>query len=166
MRYIINQKYFTFRDSFNITDDRGRPVYNVTSKLISVSKEFRLNAMNGQEILYMKRKIRLGFPKFNVFIDGTRHILTIHKKYRAFGVKVEVKSDAPAFGDCMVRGNAFNWDFHMIRDCDGAEVATISKKVLKIADSYAIDIAPSEKNHDYLVLAIAIVLDYLCHPKH
>ncbi|MFA5449884.1 MAG: hypothetical protein WC292_05550, partial [Clostridia bacterium] len=60
-----------------------------------------------------------------------------------------------AFGDFKVKGNVFAWDFNFFRD--NVAAMTISKKILRIADSYAVDVAQGE--NDAFMLALAVIVD-------
>lgn len=169
MRYLIKQKYFALNDTFNITDDNGRAAYKVNSKLVSVPKKFTLGMPDGREMLLIRKKIRLGFTKFEVFwIQGgeNKKVATIHRKFKCFGSKVELLTEIPELGNCTLTGSITSWSFNLVRDEDSALLASISKKWIKIADTYAVDVAEVASKYDYLVLALAICVDYMFHPKH
>lgn len=161
MRFLIQQKYFSIRDGFYITDEAGRNAYFVQGKFFSLGKQLTMYDSANREVLFIKQKLFRLLANFNVF-QGEQLIANIKRKLPLILFKrYKVKSDV--LGDLTIKGNIVAWNFSIL-DSANREVGRVSKKVLKIRDTYTIDIF--DKNLESIILALTIVLDAAHHRKH
>jgi|AGTN01.1.fsa_nt_gi Uncharacterized conserved protein len=158
MRYLVKQKYFAIKDRYTIFDDRNNPRFEVQGKFFNVPKRFRLTDMQGRELLNIKQKLFHLFPRYKIY-QGEREIASYKGKFRLFGKKAVL--DIPG-QNIVMKGNILQWDFSFTRG--GNQVGLISKHILKIADTYSIDIAG--ENDALYILAAAIIVDASYHRKH
>lgn len=156
-RYLIRQKFFKIADHFDIKDDRGYVRFTVKSKIFTIGKKFWIYSPSGQEIFYIKQRLFRLLPRYDLYNNGN-FVGKIKGKFRLFVKRLKVTSD---YGDYTIKGNVLAWDFKILDENDNIAGA-ISKSILKIADTYTVDAYAN----DALILAIAIVLDRLYHPKH
>lgn len=158
MRYILKQRFFTFKDTYAIMDDKGYDHYHVRSKFFTIGKKFWISTPAGQEIFFLKQKLFHFFPHYNIIANG-EVVAKAKVSPRLFKKCLKVSSDV--YGDYIIKGDIFGWDFNFNKD--DTVVAMTSKKIMQIADSYTIDISPSEK--DYFILALAVLLDAAFRPS-
>lgn len=151
MRYLLRQRFFAFADSYNIEDANGRPRFMVKGKFFTIGKKFWICQLNGQEIFYIKQRLFRFFPTFSIY-QGDNEIGKFKGKFALFVKRAKITSQ---YGDFKVKGNVFAWDFNV--ENDGNAVMSISKKILRIADSYTVDIA--EGVPDAFMLAVAVMID-------
>ena len=64
--------------------------------------------------------------------------------------------DIPGGKDLEVQGNIVDHEYRI------GNVAEVSKKWFRIADSYGIEVAPGQ--NDALILAVAVIIDTMSHP--
>lgn len=161
MRFLIQQKYFSIRDGFYIKDESGRDTYYVQGKFFSLGKQLTMYDGANREVLFIKQKLFRLMATFDVF-EGNREVAKIKRKLPLiFAKRYKVTSDV--FGDLTIKGNVFAWNFSII-DSQGREVGRVSKKVLKVRDTYAIDVF--DRNLETIILALTIILDAVHHRKH
>ena len=160
MRYILRQKYFTIRDGFTVTNEYGQGVFRVEGKLISLGKKFRLYDMGGRELFYIKQRLFRWFKRYD-FIQNGERVALIKRKPAIFCKRFKIKTDD---GEILrVKGAWHSFSFHIVDENDN-ELAYISKKVLKIADTYTVDV--QDQRRTPLIMAIAIVMDAIYHRRH
>lgn len=158
MRFLMKQKYFSMRDRYTITDESGRGWYQVEGKFFSIGKKLHMYDMSGREIFYIKQRLFRWFPTFD-FMAGDQRVARVRGKFSIFTKRLALMTDQ---GDYKIRGSVLSWDFDISRDDKHA--AHISKHVLKIADTYTLDVAPGESNE--LMVATALVMDTIYHRHH
>ena len=64
------------------------------------------------------------------------------------------------FREFALKGNVVDHEYTM--ETDGARVAEVSKRWLRVADSYGVEVSPGQ--NPALVLAIVAVIDQMAHP--
>ncbi len=167
-RYQIRQKYFALNDSFDITDTSGNARYICNSKMISIPKKFWLETVSGNPLYYVRKKLMywLGYPVFKIYKGEDKSgglLATVKVAYAFVGKKIKVKSET--FGDMVIIGRiGNNWTFYVHKgDKKGEIIATIHKRIFKVADTYDIDITEGK---DSFILTLAVILDFLYHKNH
>lgn len=160
MRLLINQKYFALKDRFTVTYDNGQPAYAVEGKFISIGKKFYIDNPSGQEIFYIKQRLFRLLARFDIIQnDNTVGIFKV--KFSLFVKRLKLISET--FGNIKVKGNVLGWTFRFYDENDN-QIAETSKKVLKIADTYTVDIF--DNRYADIIAALSIIIDTLYHRKH
>ncbi len=162
-QYKIRQKYFALNDKFEITDASGNPRYYCRSRLISIPKKFWLENANEKPLYFVRRSVFNwpGFPKFKVYKGDSKKgglVAKVKVKFKFFGRKLKVTSED--LGNYVIKG--YNWIFKVENE-DKEEVAKIQKRILKIADTYDIDVYNMK---DSFAVVIGVILDYLYHKSN
>lgn len=157
MRFIVRQKFFSIRDGFYIKDEAGRDMYHVQGKLFSLGKKLYLRDLAGNELFIKQRLFRLR-ARYDFLINDEVVAVVKRRWFPLFLKRYKVESDV--FGDLKIKGNIMAWSFS-IDTKDGHSLATVSKKILHINDTYAVDIF--DKRFEMLGLGIAVMLDAVHH---
>lgn len=156
-RYLLRQKFFKLTDHFDIKDDSGRVRFVVRGKFFTIGKKLWIDSPNGQELLFVKQRLFSMLARFDLY-QGENYVGKIKRRLSIFTKRLKIES---SFGNFKVKGNVFAWDFKITDESDNL-VANISKSILKIADTYTVD----AYSNDLLVMAVAVTLDSIFHPKH
>lgn len=88
MRYYIRQRFFSWTDSFDITDEEGYAVYNVRADLLALSHVLRVFDDQDQEVGLVREKLFHFLPTFEVELDGDlvavirKEFSFLHPRYR------------------------------------------------------------------------------------
>lgn len=161
MRFVIQQKYFSIRDGFYIRDEAGRDAYYVRGKIFTFGKQLSLADSSGREIIFIKQRLFRLLATYDILQNGEK-IARIKRRFPGLFIK-RYKIISDTLGDMKIKGNIVAWNFSVI-DGNGQTVATISKKILRIRDTYSVDIY--DRRLEPILLGIATILDAAHHRKH
>lgn len=159
--YLIKQKIINlWRSSFYIKDEQDANSFLVKSDAHLL---FRLTIydMEDHPLLKIKKRYFRILPRFDVCTPDGELLFKVKSRFSVFTKKLKIKSKNPEFDGLKVRGNIFAWEFDVNKGQN--IVARISKKILRIADSYCVAIADEANTVNYL--ALAIVIDCIHHKK-
>ena len=164
MRLVVNQKYWSVADKFNIADEAGRPWFQVEGQIFSIGKKLWLKDMEGNEIFFLKQKVFSFVNKWEIQRGG-QIIGTFTSKFFHMPFVRTYKLEGE-FGKFKIKGSSFGYNFRIFDMNNGdTQVGTISKKILKIADTYVIDIV-DEITDPAIAVTGALIVDALHHKKH
>ena len=158
MRYMMRERILSWGDDFTIKDADGRDVYVIDGKVFSFGDKLSFKDMAGNEVALIDQKLLSLGPQYEI-IRGGKTVAVVKKHLFTF-FRTRFTVDVPGPDDLDARGNFLDHEYAFERA--GREVARVSKKWFKLADTYAIDIDDGED--DVLILASAVVIDLVSHP--
>ncbi len=158
MRFVVQQKFFSIRDGFHITNEMGQDVYFVQGKIFTLGKQFTMYDSSNREVLFIKQRLFRLFATYDVY-QGGNAVARIKRKFPLILAK-RYKVTSDTFGSLRIKGNVFAFNFAIVDD-QNREVARVSKKLLKIRDTYTIDVY--DDNLEEIVLALTIIIDAVHH---
>lgn len=158
MRYLVRQRIFSFNDSFNITDEYERPVFQVEGKIFSIGNKLNIYDMSENKRVYIEQKVFRFLPEYEIY-EADRLVAKVKKQLTFFKPKLDIESE---YGSFQVEGDVFSYSFSILRD--EKLIATVSKKFISFSDTYAVEVAEGEK--DDFVLALVIVIDQVLHDNN
>ncbi len=145
MKLIFKQRFFSWFDSYDIYDEAGRTVYSVEGKLSWGHKLHILNA-GGEHIATVLQKVFTFLPQFEMY-QGDNYIGCITKEFTFFRPKFNLDYDGWS-----VDGDFMEWEYSILGP-DGRTVATVSKELFRMTDTYVIDVAdPADALHALMVV--------------
>ncbi len=153
MRYVIREKFFHIGEDSQITDESGRPVYEVDGKVLSLHNTLVVRDMNGQEVATIKRQLISLTPTYTIDRPGVGEAQVRKHFINLLGDHYTI--DIPGPHDLEMDGNLLDHEYRVKRD--GAVVATVSKRWISLTDTYGVETAPGED--DALILASVLALD-------
>lgn len=159
MRYVIKQKALALSDMFRIFDDQQQPVYQIKGKILTMGEKLSFQDMEGHELAHINQKLLSFKPKYEIF-RGDSHFAWVIKEFSLLNSKFTL--DVPGDDDYKIEGNF--WEYEYVFTRSGEVVATVSKKLLALADAYDVDVAEGEDS--IAILATVIVVDMICHHAH
>ena len=148
MKLIFKQRFFSWLDSYDVTDEAGNIIYTVRGE-IAWGHLLRIYDAAGDEVGSVKERILTFLPKFEMYLKDN-YLGSINKELSFFKPKFNI--------DCKgwrVEGDWFEWDYDIL-DGSGRRVATVSKELWKWTDTYVIDVVNGEDALCALMLVIAI----------
>ena len=149
MRLLFRQRMFSWFDSYDIYDENGNTVYVVKGQF---SWGHLLNIYDAYEnkLGCVKQQVLTFLPKFEIY-EREQYLGCISKVFTFFKPKYNID-----FNGWQVEGNWLEWDYTILRS-DGGVVATISKELLHMTDTYVLDIQnPKDALH---VLMFVLAMD-------
>jgi uncharacterized protein YxjI len=132
MRLLFRQKIFSWFDSFDIFDEAGNTVYTVKGQL-SWGHCLKIFDSTGSYVGMVKQRVITFLPTFDIYM-GDNLIGSIKKEFSLLRPKYDID-----FNGWHVDGSLLEWDY-TIRDTLGSRIATISKELLHMSDTYTIDV--------------------------
>lgn len=153
MRYVIREKFFHLGEDSQITDESGRPIYEVDGKILSLHNTLVVRDMQGHEVATIKRQLIALTPTYTIDRPGVGEAQVRKHFINLLGDHYTI--DIPGPHDLEMDGNLLDHEYRVVRD--GAVVATVSKRWIALTDTYGIETAPGED--DALILASVLALD-------
>jgi uncharacterized protein YxjI len=151
--YVIRERFFHFGDDFDITDETGRRVFEVDGKVLTLRNRLVLRDPSGRQVAQVARKLVALRPSYEIS-TGREHAAVVRKSFfTPFRDRFTI--DIPGPDDLEMVGSLLDHEYTVRQ---GAQtVATVSKRLLRIRDTYAVDIAPDQD--DLLILAAVLAVD-------
>ena len=149
MKLMFKQRLFSWLDSYDIFDEAGNTVYTVKGEL-SWGKCLHVYGSNGGYLGTVKQKLQLfGRPRFEIYI-GHDYAGIISKRITFFRPELDIE-----YLGWHVTGDFFEVDYQ-ISSADGDHIATITKEVFRLTDTYCIEIDNPDFALNVLMLVLAI----------
>jgi uncharacterized protein YxjI len=156
----MREKMFSIGDDSWIENDSGDKVFRVNGKALRMRRTLKLEDLDGNELCKIQeRKLRVRDTMEIESPDGKR--MGLIQKALITPLRERFEVEVPDQPELKVRGNIFDHEYKVKRD--GEQIAEVSKKWLRMRDTYGIEIAPGED--DVLILAVAIALDAMEHDR-
>ena len=153
MRYVIREKFLHLGEDSQITDESGRPVYEVDGKVLSLHNTLVMRDMSGQEVATVKRHLIALTPTYAIERPGQGETEVRKHFINLLGDHYTI--DVPGPDDLEIDGNLFEHEYRVMRG--GSVIATVSKRWIALTDTYGIDITPGQD--DVTILASVLALD-------
>jgi uncharacterized protein YxjI len=158
VRYMMRERILSWGDDFTIKDADGHDVYYVDGKVLSFGDKLSFKDRHGTELAVVDQKLLSIGPQYEIIRGGKTVAVVKRQLLTLFRARFTV--DVPGPDDLHARGDFLDHEYVFERG--GREVARVSKKWFRLADTYAVDI--DEGEDDVLILAAAVVIDLVSHP--
>src|SRR5215207_9272702 len=157
-RYKIRQKLVSIGDDFWIENQEGTRVYKVDGKALRLRKTLIFEDMNGNKLCQIQER---WLPiKETMVIDGPDgEQIAVVKKALIAPLRDRWSVNVKNGPDLDVQGNILDHEYTIKEGWN--KIAEVSKKWLKLTDTYGVDIDPGQ--NDVLILAIAVAIDMMVH---
>lgn len=159
MRYIMQQRLFSFRDRYVIRDEAGEDRFFAEGALLSWGDRLTLCDRSGSELIAIRQKLLSWGPTYEIHRHG--ELAAVLKKDQFTLFRCRFTLDVPGPHDLEAAGELFHHEYRFERITTSRTAAVISKKWFSLADTYGVEIA--EEEDDVLLLAASIVIDLACH---
>ncbi|HET8755427.1 MAG TPA: LURP-one-related family protein [Solirubrobacteraceae bacterium] len=156
-RYQLREKLFAIGDDFWIETDDGQRAYKVNGKALRLRSTFVLENPAGDELLKIQEK-KLSIRDTMRIERGDVTVATV-KKALVSPLRDRFTVELENGGELKVKGNILDHEYEIERD--GTKIAEVSKRWLRVRDTYGIEVAEGE--NDALILATTVCLDEMAH---
>jgi len=157
-RYKIRQNLISIGDDFWIENAEGQKIFKVDGKVFRIRKTLVFEDAQGKKLAQIQERL-LTIKDTMVVEDANGDQMAVIKKALISPLRdrwsVKVKNGP----DLDVQGNFLDHEYTIKQGRD--RVAEVSKKWLKITDTYGVDIEPGQ--NDILILSIAVAIDMMAH---
>jgi uncharacterized protein YxjI len=152
--YAMREKMFAIGDDFWIEKD-GEKAFKVDGKALRIRDTFVLESPEGEELFTIQEKKLSVRDKMEIERDG-KTVATI-KKALVSPLRDRYSIDVEDGEDMQVKGNIVDHEFEFERG--GHKVAEVSKRWLRVRDTYGVEIQPGQD--DALILACTVCIDQM-----
>jgi uncharacterized protein YxjI len=158
-RYQMRQRMISIGDDYVIENDRGENVFRLDGKALRVRKTIVFEDIDGRELCKIQERMLRVKDSMEIEDPGGRRMALVQKAMIT-PVRERWTVDVDGGPDLLVQGNIVDHEY-TIED-DGRRVAEVSKRWLRVRDTYGVEVAPGE--NDILILATTAVIDTMAHP--
>lgn len=148
MKLLFKQRFFSWFDSYDIYDESGNTVYVVKGQLFW-GHCLKIFDRYGSEIGTVKERVLTLLPKFEIY-EKNNYIGCISKEFTFIKQKYNID-----FNGWHIDGSFMEWDYTIV-DSHGNKIAEISKELLRMTDTYVLDISKPEDALYVLMFVLAI----------
>ena len=152
-KYRMREKLFAIGDDFWVEDEAGERAFKVDGKALRIRKTLVLEDPSGAELYKIQEKKLHIRDTMEIERDG--HMVAKIKKALITPLRDRFAIEVEGGAELSAKGNIVDHEYEIERD--GKKVATVSKRWLRIRDTYGIEIAPGE--NDALILAATVCID-------
>lgn len=148
MKLLFKQRFFSWFDSYDIYNEAGDTVYVVKGKL-SWGHCLKIYDRDNNELGTVRERVFSFLPKFEMYL-GEEYIGCIKKHFTFFKPQFSI--------DCKgwtVDGSLFEWDYSIQNEL-GEDIATVSKELFHLTDTYVIELQNPADALEVLMLVLAI----------
>jgi uncharacterized protein YxjI len=153
----MREKLVAFGDDFWIEDADGERAFKVNGKALRVRKTLIVETPSGDELFTIRERKLSIRDKMTIERRGDVYA-TVHKALVS-PLRQRFKVELDGGGELTAHGNIVDHEYKIERD--GHTVAEISKRWLRVRDTYGIEIAQGED--EALVLAAVVCIDQMAH---
>jgi len=151
----VRERLFAFGDDFFVENGRGRRVYHVDGKALRVRDTLLFKDMQGQEHYKLQEKMARVRDTMTLYSADGGTAATI-KKALITPLRDRYTVDIPGQPGLETQGNILHHEYTV--EQGGRPVATISKKWVRIRDTYTIDVVPGTID-PLLAVAVTVAID-------
>ena len=148
MRLLFKQRFFSWFDSYDIYYEDGSVAYVVKGQL-SWGHCLKIYDPMGQELGTVQERVFTWMPKFEIYL-GTQYMGSISKEWSLFTPRYNID-----FNGWHIQGDWTEWDYSIFGP-QGHIVATVSKQLWNLTDTYVIDVACPDDSLCALMFVLAI----------
>ena len=148
MRMYFKQRFFSWLDSYDVYSEDGVTLFTVEGRL-SWGHCLHILDAAGNHIGTIQEKVFTFLPQFELYV-GEEYLGCIRKEFSFF--KPQFTLDC---NDWQVDGQWLEWDYSIDSPSRG-HIASITKDVFRMTDSYVIDVVDPEDALGALMVVLAI----------
>ncbi len=155
-RYTMREQMFSIGDDFFIQNGAGQRVFRIDGKALRIRSTLKFEDMQGREVAAIQE--RKAAIKDTMTIERNGQPYATIKKAMITPVREKFTLSIPG-GDIEIKGNIADHEYTFERN--GRNVAEVSKRWVRMRDTYTVDVHPGED--DVIILAAAVAIDNMEH---
>lgn len=157
-RFTMRQRIFTFGDDFFITNENNQRVIRVDGKIFRMRDTLNFEDMQGHILYVIKARMADIRETMDILHANGRKAAVVHNAWFS-PFRDKWKIDIPGGQDMSAVGGILQHEYSIKRG--GQVIAEVSKKWLRVADNYQVQL--DEPYDAPLILAITVVIDMMSH---
>ncbi len=154
MRYLVQERIFSFTNDFWIEDEAGQQVFFVDGRALSLRETFELRDASGQLCALIRKKVFALRDTMN--IEGPGGVLATVRPAMFSPFKHRYEIDLADGSTLEAAGNFRDKDWEILGP-GGRVAGRVSRQWFRIRDTYGVEVGPEDD--DALIIAIAVCID-------
>ena len=154
MRYLVQERIFSFTADFWIEDEDGNRVFFVDGKALSLRETFELKDAYGNLLIVIRKRFFAMRETMDIE-DGNGVIATVRPAFFS-PLRHRYNVDLADGSQLEAVGNFVDKDWELL-DGEARPSGRISRQWFRIRDTYGVEVEPGAD--DALVIAIAVCID-------
>lgn len=155
----MRQKLLSIGDDYWIQDNDGNRCFKVDGKALRVRDTLKFEDANGNELYKIQERMVRVRDTMEIEHAGGGNAATV-KKAMITPLRERWHVEVSGGPDMKIQGNIVDHEYTL--ESDGDKVAEVSKRWLRVADTYGVEVSPGQNVG--LILAIVAVVDQMAHP--
>lgn len=148
MRMVFRQRFLSLLDSYDVYAEDGSVLFRVEGRF-SWAHKVDIYDRSGRFVGTMKQRVFSWLPKFEIYV-GTLYRGCICREFSFLHPRYHYEANG-----WQVVGSLLEWDYRIV-DTQGRTVATVSKALFHLTDTYVIDTAKPEDALEVLMFVLAM----------
>jgi len=154
--YKMKERLIAIGDDYWIEGPDGEKAFKVNGKALRVRDTWTLEDRTGREVAKIREKKLSIRDSITIEFDGR----TATVKKAMVSIRDRYNVDVEGGEDLKVHGNIVDHEYEIEVD-DGPKVGEVSKKWLRLRDTYGVDVL--DPAYTVLVLALTVAVDAMSH---
>ncbi len=154
MRYLVQERIFSFTTDFWIEDEDGKRVFLVDGRALSLRETFELKDAHGNLLVLIKKKLFAMRDTMDIE-DGEGVLATVRPAFFS-PLRHRYEIDLADGERLVATGNFTDKDWELA-DSAGRVLGRISRQWFSVRDAYGVEVERGA--NDPLVIAIAVCID-------
>jgi uncharacterized protein YxjI len=157
--YQMRQRMFSIGDDYWIENGAGQRMFKVDGKALRIRSTLSIEDASGRELYKIQEKmVRI---RDTMDIEGPNGPIASVKKAMITPLRERFSVDLDSGGEWNIQGNITDHEYEI--SGPNGKVASVGKRWFRLTDTYGVEIEPGQD--DGLVLAVAVVVDQISHPR-
>lgn len=157
--YQMRQKLLSIGDDFWIEDNNGNRCFKIDGKALRVRNTLKFEDANGNELYKIQERMLRVRDTMEIENAGGGNAATV-KKAMITPLRERWHVEVSGGPDMKIQGNIVDHEYTL--EVDGNKVAEVSKRWMRVADTYGVEVSPGQ--NVALILACVAVVDQMAHP--
>lgn len=153
MRYLVQERLFSFTTDFWIEDEEGNQVFLVDGSGPFSREAFTLRDVNGNLLTFIRRKLFSWRETLQVEDEGGV-IAAVRAAFSLFRPRYEI--DLANGGQLAATGNFTGKDYEIV-GLDGLAYGYVSRERFRMRDTYWVDVPDGQD--PALIISLAVCID-------
>ena len=157
--YQMRQRMFSIGDDYWIENGAGQRMFKVDGKALRIRSTLSIEDASGRELYKIQEKmVRI---RDTMDIEGPNGNVASVKKAMITPLRERFSVDLASGGEWNIQGNITDHEYEI--SGPNGKIASVGKRWFRLTDTYGVEVEPG--NDDSLVLAVAVVVDQISHPR-
>jgi uncharacterized protein YxjI len=148
MALCIEQRPFSWRERYDITDDNGSLVYVAVTEPFAFGHQIHIYDPKGEEVATVEQRLFSLFRQFDIYLHGEKKG-TIYQRLSFFHSSFDID-----YLDASFVGSLFDFNYQVL--IHGEVVATMSRRFLPLMNIYYLETKNPEDELSMLALSLAV----------